>query len=682
MAEGNDVSNIESKNIDDSQPLVNTANAELVRERPGGSLNPSDLQATSQATVSQILNHETVLTQFSFMPSTSIGTVLHSQEISPSKMVNGDYPSRVSYLSEFYKFWRGSFKFRFIFTKTILQQCKILAVFVPGNTSASTPPTIDESYFWSHKIVINPANETEWTLDIPFISTRPYLETSESTGMLYMILFQPLVNSSGADTAITGTMFVAANLDMHEFKVLPQASGGTTEAVFEEDELWIVSATTVQGMTVSGPTTNTVSFQTDSGYLIPTVYSVVLDYDYPNNMVRGHVLMADRITYGGTIYYDSTTMRTIKGTAPLPNVVISWGREVVLVADTFSGNAANVVFGVVYKIGESFFLKTLSSVTTSDSTSLPSDVSAVSGVYLQPNSTTLELQRMRSEIQSLRNLVHGYDELDQDVDHVRAHGLEGGDEDFVLYNGVLNPAFSQSAIASVDLNDLCHAIRQANPDDQTKIVIRNDVVSFLFDGKKRFVRPMTMRPECIARDLFWNVRDDLLQLANREPEWSTCVYDLVNHFRPADAPVVPRYQAWSSMKLTDDGFPSMKALFPKYQPDLRRCLAESLRSSIGHPDYYFSDLVFPITPGLELYSQLTERGVDLFPRPMWMCYSTLCDALEVDVRIQHRVYAHRVVGDKIDLDIVAEAAKGALEEAFIEEKDWSPIDENSLTPQV
>jgi hypothetical protein len=288
---------------------------------------------------------------------------------------------------------------------------------------------------------------------------------------------------------------------------------------------------------------------------------------------------------------------------------------------------------------------------------------------------------MRSEIQSLRNLVHGYDELDDDGTIV-AHGLEGGDEDFVLYNGVLNPAFSQSAIASVDLNDLCHAIRQANPDASTKIVIKNDVVSLLFDGKKRFVRPMTMRPECIARDLFWNVRDDLLQLANREPEWSTCVYDLVNHFRPADAPVVPRYHAWSSMKLTDDGFPSMKTLFPKYNRDLRRCLAESLRSSIGHPDYYFSDLVFPITPGLELYSQLSERGADLFPRPMWLCYSTLCDALEVDVRIKHRVYAHRVVGDEVDLDIVAKAAKDALAEAFVEEEDWSPIDENSLTPQV
>jgi hypothetical protein len=176
MAEGNDIGSGVAMSLMDNRVDLNVATGgpmDVVKSSQ--SLNVGGVQPTSRSTVADILRHETTLSYVSIAPSTTRGTVLYSTPVDPSTFNSSGSPSRVAWISRLYRFWRGDVKFKFVFTKTILQQTKILAVFVPGAGPNDPAPTPDRAFFYSHKVLMNPANETDWSLDVPFVSINHFV---------------------------------------------------------------------------------------------------------------------------------------------------------------------------------------------------------------------------------------------------------------------------------------------------------------------------------------------------------------------------------------------------------------------------------------------------------------------------------------------------------------------------
>jgi len=183
---------------------------------PKGNVAVSDVQATTRGSIGQMLNMETSLTALSIPPDSPEGAVLYKSEICPENL-KADLMPRLKYVSRMFKFWQGDIDFKFVFTKTILMQMKMIAVFVPGARFDDAPPTPQSAMFYHHKVIINPANEAHASLRVPFISTTPYRFMDSPTGVLYVLVFQPITVSSGDANMIHVNMFVSGrDLEFHE----------------------------------------------------------------------------------------------------------------------------------------------------------------------------------------------------------------------------------------------------------------------------------------------------------------------------------------------------------------------------------------------------------------------------------------------------------------------------------
>lgn len=307
MATGTSVSNSMSCALDDAQVSLNLDSGTMDVVKSGASISVGSIQPTVNPTIRDVLAHETTLSYVSIAPSATRGVVLYSVPIDPSSMVSGGNPSRVAWISKLYRFWRGDMKFRFVFTKTILQQTKILAVFVPGASRSDPPPSPDAAYFYNHKVLMNPANETEWTLDVPFVSANPFRLMGESTGMLYVMLFQNLVVSSADASDIYFSIFVAGTgLNFHELVQLPpiaaQSAIDPTNAFIIENFL---------GNALTTTSTGTRTFLSDNNSTLAT--SLFTSTGTTGNVISNGTPVAASGLVADFTNYNASTMRTISG---------------------------------------------------------------------------------------------------------------------------------------------------------------------------------------------------------------------------------------------------------------------------------------------------------------------------------------------------------------------------------
>lgn len=194
----------------------------LVHKKPPGVVKVSQFQATSERTIKDILEQEVLMASFTVDGAALVGTVLYSGQVNPAIISSSNYNTRLSYIAKLFYFWRGMIMVKAIFTKTILQQMKLALVFVPGATPQTKPPSKIDITMYSHKVIINPANDSEAILNIPFVSDRPFLPMSESTGMFYVILFQSFTASLEENNVVSCDLFVSSkSLEFHEFGLIP-----------------------------------------------------------------------------------------------------------------------------------------------------------------------------------------------------------------------------------------------------------------------------------------------------------------------------------------------------------------------------------------------------------------------------------------------------------------------------
>jgi hypothetical protein len=309
MAEGSDIGSGVSRALDDSRVDLNMTTGGMDTVKLSTPMTTGRIQPTVTQAMSDVLKHETTITYVSVAPSATRGTLLYSTPIDPSQFYTGTSPSRVSWVSKLYRFWRGDIKFRFVFTKTILQQTKVLAVFVPYASATDPAPSPDNAFFYSHKVLMNPANETEWTLTVPFVSDRMFHTMGQPTGMLYVLLFQNLVVSNDTASDIYFSIFVAGDsLEFHEYVQLPPIAGAN---MISPGNSFVLQ--TFAGSTVSNPTnTGTKTFLSDGNNTLATSLSTFAGLANAN-LSNGQCIAATSLVANETLY-NAATMRTIVGT--------------------------------------------------------------------------------------------------------------------------------------------------------------------------------------------------------------------------------------------------------------------------------------------------------------------------------------------------------------------------------
>lgn len=117
-------------------------------------------------------------------------------------------------------YWQGEIQFRLIVSKAIFQQTKIVIAFVPTPELTEPKMTADQLVGYQNRIIVNPDNDMEAVIPVPFIADGNWLPMSTSTGWLVARLLQPIVITQNSVSDIPWTLCVAARPGSLRFRYL------------------------------------------------------------------------------------------------------------------------------------------------------------------------------------------------------------------------------------------------------------------------------------------------------------------------------------------------------------------------------------------------------------------------------------------------------------------------------
>jgi hypothetical protein len=133
-------------------------------------------------------------------------------------------PSSLMYISSFFKYWRGSMKFRFTFAKTKLHGGRYMVTFNPspyvqyerGNFGASvTGPEIVGGYQqpYGNSMIMDLKDSNIFEFTVPYVSAVPYCSFNSSTGGLTMVCIDPLQATGTVANTVSMLVEVCAGED-------------------------------------------------------------------------------------------------------------------------------------------------------------------------------------------------------------------------------------------------------------------------------------------------------------------------------------------------------------------------------------------------------------------------------------------------------------------------------------
>lgn len=174
-------------NIDLSQPvaLMSDNKLQMMPELFG-----TEIDEMSMAYLCQV---PAFYTSFDWTTSDSMGDILFSKTLDASSFFNTATAvgvvdtvtyrtyTPISYLSRFFNFWRGSLRFTFKLVKTEFHTGRLVAVFIPGEFSTSTP-TLDDTVFL-HREIIDIREGNEFTITMPYVNLWPYCTTANGVDL-------------------------------------------------------------------------------------------------------------------------------------------------------------------------------------------------------------------------------------------------------------------------------------------------------------------------------------------------------------------------------------------------------------------------------------------------------------------------------------------------------------------
>lgn len=174
------------------------------------------------------------------------GTILYATNLSPTSMwfktnagrpggntplppsasltTNCVLPTALCYVSQMFRYWRGSIKFKFTFSKTKFHGGRVLAAFVPmtndvpGTTVSSNRVPIPEIVNtrvqpFQYSAIFDLRDGNTFEFEVPYVSNRPWLSTYGSVGGVTLTIMDRLIASGEVSSNITFMVEVAAGTD-------------------------------------------------------------------------------------------------------------------------------------------------------------------------------------------------------------------------------------------------------------------------------------------------------------------------------------------------------------------------------------------------------------------------------------------------------------------------------------
>jgi len=127
------------------------------------------------------------------------------------------YNTPVGYVSNWFKYYRGSFTFHFKFVKTEFHSGRLQFSFLPGYSG--TPPTLtDANCAFIHKEIVDIRYTTEFKITCPWVSTTPWLDCNTTYGNLSVNVINELRHPDTVPSTIQLIVEVSCSPDF-EFSV-------------------------------------------------------------------------------------------------------------------------------------------------------------------------------------------------------------------------------------------------------------------------------------------------------------------------------------------------------------------------------------------------------------------------------------------------------------------------------
>jgi len=119
----------------------------------------------------------------------------------------------VAYVASHFKYWRGSIIYKFKFIKTGFHSGRLSFAFSPNEPKSSVtgPGPVTAAFLHRHIVDIRECNEV--TIEVPYVSSSPYLEYGTSIGELYILVIDPLIAVGTVSSTVTILMEVSAGAD-------------------------------------------------------------------------------------------------------------------------------------------------------------------------------------------------------------------------------------------------------------------------------------------------------------------------------------------------------------------------------------------------------------------------------------------------------------------------------------
>jgi hypothetical protein len=137
---------------------------------------------------------------------------------------NSFLPSSLMYISSFFRYWRGSIKFRFTFAKTKLHGGRYMATFNPsltfqseaGNYGANVSgPEIVGGLVqpYGNSAIFDLKDGNVFEFEVPFVSTAPYRTFDSSIGGITLVCMEPLQATATVSTSVPFVVEVCGGED-------------------------------------------------------------------------------------------------------------------------------------------------------------------------------------------------------------------------------------------------------------------------------------------------------------------------------------------------------------------------------------------------------------------------------------------------------------------------------------
>lgn len=109
-------------------------------------------------------------------------------------------PSHIFFLASQFRYWRGSFRFRFTFSKTKIHGGRVMLMYIP-NTKQSDMAVLPEvvsamTQPSGHSAIFDLRDSDTFEFDVPYTGLYPYAGFDESVGTLSMTVLDPLLASA------------------------------------------------------------------------------------------------------------------------------------------------------------------------------------------------------------------------------------------------------------------------------------------------------------------------------------------------------------------------------------------------------------------------------------------------------------------------------------------------------